>query len=112
MHIFTFWYVQGPGWFWQSFIHVLQNFEGTIAVQDTAHNLTKPLFQDYTLQGRFIGVLFRLVRICLGSLFYFCLATLYLAVFLIWVGFPLICLASLIGSIFGPSGAVPVDTLG
>ena len=100
---FNYWYLQSPGRFLRAFLAAFSHLEGQIGVITTARNLNKPLFQDYTLQGRLIGFGFRLLRILMGIILDILLGTFYLVVFLIWIAFPILCLLSLIGSFIGPA---------
>ncbi|MBU6389449.1 hypothetical protein KGQ71_02960 [Patescibacteria group bacterium] len=99
--IFRYWYLQSPGWFYSAFLRSIQEFENVLAVGDTFRNLGKPLFQDYTIQGRIIGFFLRMARIGLGGFIFLLVALVYIATFVLWMVFPLICLLSLLGSVLG-----------
>lgn len=98
-----YWYLESPARFYAAFLAVCQMFEDTLAVKDTIRNITKPLFQDYTYQGRLIGFMLRLARIGLGVFIFTLLGFAYLFLFVGWILFPILCLLSLVGSIFGPN---------
>ena len=104
LQLVRFWYLQSPIAVYNSLLRTLNLMESTFAIQATIKNLGKPLFQDYTLQGRFIGFILRLVRIGAGIVAYSVISIIYLFGYLIWLLFPLICLVSILGSIFGPMG--------
>ena len=106
-HLFLFWYGKSGPWVLRSFLHTIQNFEGTLAVKSTAKNISKPLFQDYTYQGRIIGALLRIARICLGSFIYLLIAVAYLGAYAFWLAFPIICLVNMVGALAGPSYVLP-----
>ncbi|MEI6477383.1 MAG: hypothetical protein WCO52_00090 [bacterium] len=111
LNVLTTWYVTSASWFYASFLESVASVEATLAVRDTIKNLRKPLFQDYTLQGRAIGFGLRLVRIFIGGLAFFTLGVLYGIVYVVWLFFPIICIVSLIGSIFGAGPVVTGDGL-
>jgi tetrahydromethanopterin S-methyltransferase subunit E len=104
-HLIQFWYLNSPAWVWHAFLTTYYTLDGHLAVADTARNLGKPLFQDYTYQGRIIGVLLRLVRIAGGILLYALVGLVYALGFLVWLFFPLICLASIFGAFLASSGS-------
>lgn len=97
-NIFKYWYLKSPNYFWESFLNMINNLEASIGVLDNLHNLHKPLFQDYTLSGRFVGFLLRLVRIFIGAITYLLISFIYGLAFLIWIFFPIICLTSILGA--------------
>lgn len=78
--------------------------EDEVAVVDTARNIGKPLFQDYTRQGRVLGILFRLARIFAGVVMFGSIIIGYGLLYLFWLTAPLICLISILGSLFGSKG--------
>ena len=99
--VLSFWYLQSYSWVINSFQSTLASFESQIAVRDTFKNLGRPIFQDYTFQGRFIGMLLRLARIGLGILLYLLVALVYLAGYIFWLLLPGIFLVILVGSLIG-----------
>lgn len=103
-----FWYMHSPGRFYAACLHSIGSLDNTFAVRDTAKNLGKPLFQDYTYQGRIIGVFLRCSRIAIGVLCYLFLVVGYALAFGTWLLFPLLCIVSLIGSVAGN----PINEIG
>ena len=98
-----YWYLQSPAIAFRSLGRAINFFEAQLAVRATLQNLNKPLFQDYTFQGRIIGVFLRLGRAFLGGLLYLLISLVYLGIYLLWLIFPLLCLVSLVGSFLGGS---------
>ena len=101
-HLLRLWYIQSGPWAIRRYMSTVQILDGTFAIGDTWRNIGRPVFQDYTWQGRIIGVFLRLARIGLGYFTYFVAALLYVSVYIIWLLFPVICLISLFGGILGP----------
>lgn len=64
------------------------SFEGQVAVVSTLKNITKPLFQDYTREGRVIGILLRLARVVIGSIVQVVLLAFYAVVVVGWYALP------------------------
>ena len=100
----SYWYLQSATRFYEGCLAAIGSVEDEVAVIDTARNITKPLFQDYTRQGRVLGVLFRAVRIGIGVLMFGFVIIGYSLIYLFWLMMPLLCLVSLIGSVFGDRG--------
>lgn len=102
MHFFwNYWYLQSFSRFFASLEETISTLDNTFAVKDTARNMDKPLFQDYTFQGRIIGVVLRVFRIVFGVMAFGIAGMAYIIFYLIWLLFPLICISSLVGSILG-----------
>lgn len=110
-HLVLYWYVESFGKIYGAYLRTLEHLEGQIAVRDTARNISKPLFQDYTYQGRFIGVLLRLSRIVVGIFLYSLIMAVYLLAYLIWLLFPFICLASIFGSLLATPPTIELTPL-
>src|SRR5258708_6648176 len=97
-HLITYWYLESPARFYSAYRQTVQTLDGTFSVRDTLRNISKPIFQDYTYQGRIIGVLLRLARVVVALFLFLLTALVYAGAFLIWLFFPLICVVSIIGS--------------
>lgn len=101
--LFSFWFVEsGPraiAWYRR----VIAGFESNLAIATTAKNLSKPLFQDYTFQGRVIGFGFRLLRIFFGSILYAVIAGFAVVIYLLWLVFPILCIVAIVGSFVAPT---------
>ena len=100
----TYWYVQSAARFYRGCLAAIGSVEDEVAVVDTARNIGKPLFQDYSRQGRVLGVAFRSVRIVGGVLAFGFVIIGYGLLYLAWLALPPVCLANIIGSFLGTSG--------
>jgi hypothetical protein len=99
--ILTFWYKDSPVWFYSSCVDTINSLEGHLGARDTLRNISKPIFQDYTLQGRFVGILLRLGRIGLALSIYLVAVSTYAGVFVTWLLLPVFFIVSIIGSFLG-----------
>jgi hypothetical protein len=107
-YFLRFWYLNSFSWTWNHYLSTIAAFEGQIAVQATFHNINKPLFQDYTFQGRIIGFFFRLFRIISGLLIYLFLGIFMALFYLLWVLLPVLCIVSILGFFFAsPLSSIP-----
>jgi|GEM_PF-3528200 len=107
---FRFWYVESFPKAWAYYLKTIGSFESQIAVESTWHNMGKPLFQDYTFQGKIIGFFFRIFRILLGLILYFFIACLALIAYILWIILPILCVMSLIGFFVGPAAVSSIST--
>jgi hypothetical protein len=103
LHLLQLWYIQSGPWVVQRYLGSIRVFDGTFAIGDTWRNMGRPLFQDYTWQGRAIGVGLRIVRILLGAFIYFLTAIVYTVAWIIWLILPFIFVISLVGGFIAPS---------
>lgn len=96
-----YWYVESFNRFLDALEDTIHTLDSSFAIKDTAKNIDKPLFQDYTTQGRIIGFLLRLGRILIGLLIYALASLAYLVFYIVWLLFPAICVLSILGSVIG-----------
>src|SRR6185436_3340892 len=89
---FTHWYVDGSRAFGRTFIETLANIDQIIALKITLRYFFQPLYKDYTIMGRILGVIFRTLRILLGIIIYPIIIAAVLAVYLVWVAIPVLIL--------------------
>lgn len=85
---FEHWYHDGSVWFFHACISSLEHFDQTLAIRVTLAHFSEPLYKDYTIIGRVLGVIFRSGRICIGGIFYFFLVAIYAAFLLLWLLLP------------------------
>ncbi|CAN5140844.1 hypothetical protein BH11PAT4_BH11PAT4_2220 [soil metagenome] len=112
--LLSFWFVKSGPQALTMYRRTIAGFEANLAIATTAKNLSKPLFQDYTYQGRVIGFGFRILRILMGSILYFLIALVYALLFIAWLVFPIACIVSLVASLVAPplsSSTIPGSSL-
>lgn len=85
---FYHWYVSGSLYIFRYFIDVLESFDRTLALKVTLMHFFEPLYGDYSLVGRVLGVIFRTFRTIIGSVFYFILAIIAACIYIIWLFIP------------------------
>ena len=89
--IFVFfrdWYGDGSRAVTRAFMAVLEYLDRSFAVKITLEHFFEPLYKDYSIIGRVLGVIFRSVRVMLGIVLYAVIAVLFLAVYLVWAAIP------------------------
>ncbi|MEK7508005.1 MAG: hypothetical protein AAB602_02900 [Patescibacteria group bacterium] len=85
---FHHWYVDGSRVFIHSFISKLENLDKGFALQVTIKHFFEPLYKDYSIVGRILGIPFRAVRISIGGIIYLIFSVIFLAMYLAWLLIP------------------------
>ena len=91
-HFPIFWFKRVPLWFFHFLPRFLLYLEDKFAVSLHTRMLFVPLFQDTSLIGRFLSLLFRISRITLGVLTISLAGLFLLLLFLLWITAPFLCL--------------------
>jgi hypothetical protein len=91
-----FWYFVSPAWFLKAAQGSVGSFDSVFALKATLLNITKPVFQDYTREGRIIGFFFRLGRILFASFLYLLIWLFWLVLFIAWILLPLLAVANIL----------------
>ena len=86
---FHHWYGDASRFMGHAFISSLERMDKTFAVRITLRYFFEPLYKDYTVVGRILGVIFRSIRIILGTAVYLVATLLFVAVYAIWLALPL-----------------------
>ena len=67
---FRHWYVDGSRVIAHTFISTLERIDRSLAVKITLQHFFEPLYKDYSIIGRILGVFFRSIRILIGGVAY------------------------------------------
>jgi hypothetical protein len=89
---FHHWYVDGTRAFGRRFMGTLTKADQSLALKITLRHFFEPLYKDYSIIGRILGVVFRSFRILIGVVFYGFIVALFLVMYLIWVAIPVLIL--------------------
>jgi|SRR3989338_2076416 len=89
---FMHWYVGGFGWFMHRALSALERLDQTFAIKVTLRNLFEPLYQDYSIVGRILGIVFRPARLLVGGLIYLCVIAGFIFAYIVWALIPLFLL--------------------
>ena len=85
---FHHWYVDGSRVFIHSFISKLENLDKGFALQVTIKHFFEPLYKDYSIVGRILGIIFRTGRIIMGGVTYLFFSIIFAVLYLAWLLFP------------------------
>ena len=86
-------YADGTRFLFYKFINFLESLDQSIAFRITLKNFFVPLYRDYSIIGRILGVFFRSVRLLLGVLIYSFFGVLFLLLILFWFLVPIALVA-------------------
>jgi hypothetical protein len=85
---FRHWYADGSRVIAHRFISTLEDVDQSLAVAITLRHFFQPLYKDYSVIGRILGVIFRTGRILIGGAIYLVIAALFFAFYLVWIAIP------------------------
>jgi hypothetical protein len=87
---FHHWYVDGSRVIGHRFISALEKTDQSLAIKITIRYFFQPLYKDYTVIGRILGVIFRSGRIAIGAVVYLVIVALFALFYLAWLATPAI----------------------
>ena len=90
---FHHWYVDGSRAIAHRFIGALEAADRSLALKITIRYFFQPLYKDYTVIGRILGIIFRTGRILIGAVVYLVVIALFALCYVAWVALPVIILA-------------------
>jgi len=70
----------------------MRSVDQSFAVAITLRHFFEPLYKDYSIVGRILGIFFRTFRVVIGGIFYLFLAALFGVVYIIWIAIPAVIL--------------------
>jgi hypothetical protein len=88
LDFFQHWYIGGSRRFAHSFISFLERLDEVFAVKITIEYFFHPLYKDYSIVGRILGIIFRSFRILIGGAVYILVGLVFLIVYLGWLAVP------------------------
>lgn len=88
LDFFHHWYVDGSRFLAHKFISALEEADKSLAIRLTFKYFFQPLYKDYTIVGRILGVVFRSGRIFIGGVFYLFLGLIFLLIYAAWLLIP------------------------
>lgn len=90
LDFFHHWYADGSRAIGRRFMAALTAADRSFAVAITLRHFFEPLYKDYSIIGRILGIVFRSVRVVIGGVFYLILAFAFALAYLIWLAIPAI----------------------
>ncbi len=83
---FKNWYFGGARFIMHRTLLTLQGLDRTLALKVTVEHFFDPLYQDHSVIGHTLGIMFRSMRILAAVLVYGCITALALGVYIGWAG--------------------------
>jgi hypothetical protein len=96
---FYHWYVGGSLGIFRYFIDVLESFDRTLALKVTLLHFFEPLYGDYSIVGRVLGIIFRTFRVIIGFIIYLFLAVVAFVIYLVWLLIPILIIYEIIKNV-------------
>lgn len=87
-YFFRSWYVGGSRMIAHGFISVLESMDRSLAVKITLAHFFEPLYKDYSIIGRILGIIFRFFRVVIGAVIYAVVAVFFIVAYVAWVAVP------------------------
>lgn len=82
------WYEGGAFFFEEHLFSTLTQLDRTLALRVTLRYFFTPLYNDRTVIGYILGVIFRSMRVAMASVVYFVLIALYVVLAFVWFAVP------------------------
>lgn len=89
---FHHWYVDGSRSIGDQFMLTLRTADESFAIKITLRHFFEPLYKDYSIIGRILGVIFRTGRILVGGIAYLLISIIFAIVYLAWLAIPALML--------------------
>ncbi|MDR3581652.1 MAG: hypothetical protein P4L67_00045 [Candidatus Pacebacteria bacterium] len=87
---FHHWYVDGTYAIGRRFMATIEAADRSLALKVTIRHFFEPLYKDYTIIGRILGVVFRTFRVAIGAVVYLFLAAMFIVIYLAWLAIPVL----------------------
>ena len=88
VNFFHHWYIDGSRALAHAYILQLEKMDQTWALYVTLRHFFEPLYGDYSIIGRILGVIFRTGRILIAGIIYLAVSILFGIIYLAWAGLP------------------------
>lgn len=85
---FHHWYVDGSRAIGNQFMLTLTATDQVFAMSITARHFFEPLYKDYSVIGRILGVVLRTGRLLLGGVTYLLVGVAFFVAYVIWLAIP------------------------
>lgn len=88
IEFFDFWYLHFPKNLIRNYSDRFYSLDKVLGFRSNLRNISKPLFQDYTLIGYILAFIYRILIIVFSSIIYSLLFIVYVIFLLIWLILP------------------------
>ena len=98
MDFFHHWYTDGSRIFFYKFTSLLQRLDQSLALRMTLRYFFQPLYKDYSVIGRILGIVFRTCRAAIGIAVYAVVFAVSLIIYILWLAAPIILILYVLGA--------------
>lgn len=84
LYFFKHWYIDGFWFLYRKYIIIIKKLDRRWALFVNLKNMFKPLYQDYSFAGYFIGIGFRLARSTVAFFIYLFITIFFVFVYFVW----------------------------
>ncbi|MBI4085235.1 MAG: hypothetical protein HY432_01880 [Candidatus Liptonbacteria bacterium] len=95
---FHHWYTDASRVFFHKFVSFLERVDRTVALRVTLKFFFQPLYKDYTVIGRILGVVFRTGRLIVGVAVYALISAIFIFIYVLWLAVPVILILYVLGA--------------
>lgn len=92
-------YIDGTRFLFYKFINFMEVVDRSVAFGITFRNFFVPLYRDYTIVGRVLGVIFRSIRLLIGGVIYLFLGSIFMLIVLTWLLVPVVLITFSFGGV-------------
>lgn len=85
---FHHWYIDSSRYFIHAFVSRLEALDRGFALKVTLVHFFEPLYKDYSVVGRILGILFRIGRVAIGGVVYLFFSVIFAVVYILWLSIP------------------------
>lgn len=85
---FVHWYQNGTAYFVHAWRAIVLGLEQSLALKETIAHITQPLYSDYSMVGRIVGPVFRLIRAAIAIVLYIAISVGVGLLYLVWIAIP------------------------
>lgn len=98
LDFFHHWYADASRVFFYKLISFLEYLDQSLALRMTLRYFFQPLYKDYSVIGRILGVIFRTCRIFISVVVYAIVLLIFLAAYVLWLVAPIILVLYIFGA--------------
>ncbi|MBM3256840.1 MAG: hypothetical protein FJY98_00715 [Candidatus Liptonbacteria bacterium] len=86
---FRHWYMDASRTMFHWLVSLLESLDRTLALRVTVRRFFEPLYQDWSVVGRILGVVFRSIRSLIAIFLYAGICLIWAIIYIVWVSLPL-----------------------
>jgi len=89
-------YIGGSKYIFSKVQDFFRDIDYYLALGITVRHFFEPLYGDYSIVGRILGIIFRSIRVIIALVIYVILSIIVFFIYLLWIFFPLIIISKIL----------------